>query len=249
MMRAVTRMTIDDAEHISPEKREEIIASYPPHEREARTKGIPALGSGRVYPVTEESITVEAFPVPDHWAMIGGLDFGWDHPTAAVQLAWDRDADVVYVGAVYRRREATPLEHAAALRPWGRIYWAWPHDAYQRDKRSGGTLKDDYESNGLRMLAKHATFTDGGNGVEAGIMEMLTRMQTGRLKVFSHLSDWFEEFRMYHRKDGVIVKERDDIMDATRYAVMMLRHAEPAYMQSDDWHEDHLVGRSDVTGY
>ena len=66
MMRAVTRMTIDDAEHISPEKREEIIASYPPHEREARTKGIPALGSGRVYPVTEESITVEAFPVPDH---------------------------------------------------------------------------------------------------------------------------------------------------------------------------------------
>ena len=41
---------------------------------------------------------------------------------------------------------------------------------------------------------------------------------------------WFEEFRLYHRKDGRVVKERDDLMSATRYAVMMLRHA-----RSDDF--------------
>ena len=241
-------MTIDDAEHISPERRSEIIASYPPHEVEARTKGIPALGSGRVYPVTEEQITVDAFAVPDHWALIGGLDYGWDHPTAAAQLAWDKDADVIYVGACYRRKEATPLEHAASLKPWGEFPWAWPHDAYQRDKRSGGTLKDDYSSSGMKMLAQHATFPDGGNGVEAGIMEILTRMQSGRFKVFAHLSDWFEEFRMYHRKDGEIVKLRDDLMDATRYAVMMRRFAEPAYTQDDDWQHEEF-GRNEVTGY
>ena len=40
-----------------------------------------------------------------------------------------------------------------------------------------------------------------------------------------HLNDWWEEFRLYHRKDGQIVKEGDDLMAATRYAVMMLRHA------------------------
>ena len=39
---------------------------------------------------------------------------------------------------------------------------------------------------------------------------------TGRLKVFAHLADWFEEFRLYHRKDGLIVKERDDLISATR---------------------------------
>lgn len=248
MSRAVTRMTIDDAEHISPEKRAEIIASYPPHEREARTKGIPALGSGRVYPVTEESILVDSFAVPSHWALIGGIDFGWDHPTAAVQLAWDRDADVVYVGAQYRRREATPLEHTAALKPWGKhLRWAWPPDAYQRDKRSGGTLREDYEQHGLAMLSDHATFPDGGNGVEAGIMDILQRMQTGRFKVFSHLNEWLDEFRLYHRKDGQIVKERDDLMDATRYAVMMLRFAEPAY-----WQEELEEDRRDsgaVSGY
>jgi hypothetical protein len=54
---------------------------------------------------------------------------------------------------------------------------------------------------------------------------MLGRMQTGRLKVFSHLSDWFEEFRLYHRKDGKVIKEFDDLMAATRYSVMMLRYA------------------------
>jgi hypothetical protein len=54
---------------------------------------------------------------------------------------------------------------------------------------------------------------------------MLDRMQTGRFKVFDHLNDWFEEFRMYHRKDGKIVKLGDDLMSATRYADMMKRHA------------------------
>jgi hypothetical protein len=46
-----------------------------------------------------------------------------------------------------------------------------------------------------------------------------------RFKVFKHLNDWFEEFRLYHRKDGRVVKEGDDLMSATRYALMMLRFA------------------------
>jgi hypothetical protein len=56
-------------------------------------------------------------------------------------------------------------------------------------------------------------------------MLMLDRMKTGRFKVFNHLLDWLEEFRLYHRKDGRVVKEGDDLMAATRYAVMSLRHA------------------------
>lgn len=249
MAKAVTRMTIEDAEHISDEQRRAIIDSYPPHERDARVKGIPALGSGRVYPVAEASISIEPMPVPSHWYLIGGIDFGWDHPTAAVQLAWDKDSDVVYVGSAYRRKEATPLEHAATLKRWGgNLPWAWPADAYQRDKRSGGTLKDDYTEHGLGMLAAHATHEDGGMSVEAGVMEILTRMHTGRFKVFSHLNDWFEEFRLYHRKDGLIVKEHDDIMDATRYAIMMLRFAEAPYTHEPDFRHPES-GRNEVTGY
>jgi hypothetical protein len=226
MSRHVTRMTIDDAEHYTPEQRAAIIASYPAHERKARTQGIPVLGSGRVFPVDEDTLKVEAFEVPSHWVRIGGLDFGWDHPFAAVQLAWDRDFDVIYVTHCYAQRESTPVIHAAALRPWGDwLPWAWPHDGLQHDKGSGEALAKQYEAQGLTMLAERATFEDGGSGVEAGVTEMLDRMQTGRWKVFSHLEDWFAEFRLYHRKDGLIVKLNDDRLSASRYAMMMRRFA------------------------
>ena len=228
-LRHVTRMTIEDAEHYTPEQRAAIIASYPAHEREARTKGVPLLGSGRVFPIDEPLITVAPFPLPDYWPVLGALDFGWDHPTAAVKLAWDRDADCVYVTHAYRKKEATPLIHAAALRSWGdHLPWAWPHDGLAHDKGSGEALKDQYEAHGLNMLPQHATFEDGSNGVEAGLMAMLDRMQTARLKVFAHLAEWFDEFRLYHRKDGLVVKLADDLMSATRYGIMCLRFAEVA---------------------
>lgn len=226
MSRHVTRMTIDDAEHYTDEQRAEIIASYPAHERKARTKGIPILGSGRVFPIDEDEIKVAAFDLPKLWPVIGGLDFGWDHPTGASKLAWDRDADCIYVTSSYGLREATPVIHAAALKPWGpEMPWAWPHDGLQHDKGSGEELASQYRAQGLNMLPERATFEDGGNGVEAGVTEMLDRMLTGRWKVFEHLEDWFSEFRLYHRKDGLIVKLNDDRISSSRYAMMMKRFA------------------------
>lgn len=226
MSRHVVSMTIDDVEHYSAEERARIIASYPAHEREARTKGIPTMGSGRVFPVTEESIRVEPMAIPKHWAQINGLDFGWDHPFAAVNLAWDRDADCIYVCRTYRMKEATPIIHSAAIRPWGEwIPCAWPHDGYQHDKGSGDQLATTYRTQHLNMLREHATHPEGGFGTEAGLMEMLDRMQTNRFKAFSNCGEWFEEFRLYHRAEGKIVKERDDLMSATRIGVMMLRFA------------------------
>lgn len=223
--RHVTTMTIDDAEHYTPEQRAQIIASYPAHEREARAKGIPTLGSGRIFPVPEELIKIEPFPIPAHWVQIGGLDFGWDHPTAAACLAWDRDADVIYLTKGYRRSEATPVIHAAAVKPWGDwLPWAWPHDG-NNDTAAGTNLATQYGEQGLDMLPERATFEDGSNSVEAGLMEMLDRMETARFKVFSTVTEFFEEMRLYHRKDGKVVKERDDLISAARYAVMMKRHA------------------------
>jgi hypothetical protein len=222
----VTQMTIDDALHYTDAEREAIIASYPKHEREARAKGIPTMGSGRVFPVDEESIRIDAFEIPNHWPQIGGIDFGWDHPSAGARLAWDRDSDILYVTATHRAREQTPLMFATAVRSWGPwLPWSWPHDGLQHDKGSGEQLAAQYRTHGLKMLSERATFEDGSNGVEAGISEMLDRMLTGRLRVFSHLAEWFEEFRLYHRKNGLIVKVGDDLMSATRYAMMMRRAA------------------------
>lgn len=223
----VTTMTIEDAEHYTNEQRLTIIASYPEHERKARTQGIPQLGSGRVFPIDEDELRCEPFAIPSDWPQLAALDFGWDHPSAAVKLAWDRDSDCIYVTACHRAKQQTPVLFAGAVKPWGAwLPWAWPHDGLQHDKGSGIQLAAQYRSQGLRMLGVHAQFEDGSNGLEAGIAEMLDRMQTGRLKVFAHLADWWEEFRLYHRKEGLIVKERDDILSATRYGVMMRRFAE-----------------------
>lgn len=227
MTRSITRMTIEDAGHYTPEQRAAIISSYPEHEREARVRGLPTLGSGRVFPVKDEQISIEAIAIPAHWVRINGLDFGWDHPFGAVSLAWDRDADVWYVIASYRESKSTPIMHAASIKPWGEwIPCAWPHDGLQHDKGSGDQLASLYSEQGLNTLPERATFEDGGNGVEAGVIEMLDLMQTGRFKVFAHLKEWFDEFRLYHRKDGKIAKERDDLLSATRYAIMMKRFAE-----------------------
>lgn len=224
--RHVTTMTIHDAEHYAPEERDRIIASYPAHEREARTKGIPSLGSGRIFPVPEDDIICEPFDIPATWVQIVGVDFGWDHPFAAGRCAWDRDNDVFYVIGEYRKSEATPIIHAAAIKPWGDwLPVAWPHDGLQHDKGSGEQLAVQYRAQGLKMLPERATFDDGTNGVEAGISDMLQRMETGRWKVFRTCQNWLEEFRLYHRKDGKIVKERDDVISASRYALMMKRFA------------------------
>lgn len=227
MSRSIVRMTIDDAEHYTPEQRAAIIASYPEHEREARVKGIPTLGSGRVFPIKEEDITCDPVAIARHWVQINGLDFGYDHPFAAARCAWDRDADIWYVVSCYRESKSTPVIHSASIKPWGDwIPCSWPHDGLQHDKGSGEQLAQLYREQGLNCLPERATFEDGGNGVEAGVIEMLDRMQTGRFKVFAHLKEWFDEFRLYHRKDGKIVKERDDLLSASRYAIMMKRFAE-----------------------
>lgn len=232
--RHVTSMTIDDAEHYTPEERAKIVASYPAHEREARSKGIPTLGSGLIFPVVEEDIVVEPFLIPKHWPQIGALDFGWDHPTAAVNLAWDRDADVVYVIRDYRQRQSTPIMHAAAVKPWGEwLPWAWPHDG-NNDTAAGENLAAQYRAQGLLMLPDRATFLDGSNSVEAGLMEMLDRMKSGRWKVFRNCGAWLEERRIYHRKEGKVVKERDDVISASRYGMMMLRFAE-VKTAGDEW--------------
>ncbi|MFQ5471544.1 MAG: terminase large subunit domain-containing protein [Dehalococcoidia bacterium] len=225
--RHITQMTIDDAEHFDENAKEQIIASYPPHEREARIKGRPMLGSGRVFPIADSEIAIEPIKIPDHWAQLAAIDFGYDHPTAAVKMAWDRDTDTIYITNVYRKSEATPQQHAMTLRHWETwLPWVWPHDGnVVHDRGSGQAIAAQYRREGLHMMREHATFADGGYGTEAGVLEMLQYMQTGRWKVFENLEPWFQEFHVYHRKDGKIVKQQDDLMSASRVATMGKRYA------------------------
>jgi phage terminase large subunit-like protein len=225
--RAVVSMTLDDVDHYSEEEKKRIADSYPEHEREARTRGVPTLGSGRIFPVSESSITVDHRTIPSHWPRIGGMDFGWTHAFAAAELAWDRDHDCVYLVRTFRQRESTPIMRASTLRAWGRdLRWAWPRDGRRQTLEGAGVpLMEQYREQGLGMMWEHSQFEDGGVSVEAGLMQWLDRMKSGRFKVFRELNDFFEEFRLYHRREGKVFAEGDDLLCAVRYALMMLRYA------------------------
>ena len=58
--RHVTTMTIDDAEHYTPEERADDCGKLSAARAGGAHQGHAGAGIGRIFPVTEESITVEA---------------------------------------------------------------------------------------------------------------------------------------------------------------------------------------------
>ena len=68
MSKYVVTATWDDVPHLSEDQKQDLLESMPPHQRDARTKGIPMLGSGAIYPVLETDITVDDFQLPEQGA-------------------------------------------------------------------------------------------------------------------------------------------------------------------------------------
>lgn len=206
--------TWDDAPHLTEQDKAELLDSIPPHMRAARSKGIPSLGSGAIFPVPEDDITVADFQVPEYWPKVYGMDVGWNC-TGVVWVAWDRDHDIVYVTNVYKRGQAEPDVHAAAIKRRGKwIPGVADPAAWGSSQKDGSKLMEEYMELGLDL-------SDAENTVEAGLFEVYKRMTTGRFKVFKSCVDWFDEFRIYRRdKNGKVVKENDHLMDPTRYVIM-----------------------------
>ncbi len=226
----------DDAPHLDEATKTQLLAQYPPHERKLRAEGIPVMGDGQVFPIAPDRLEVAPFPIPGHWPKICGLDFGWDHPTAAVWIAIDQESDTYYVYDCYSQNKETVITHAAAINARDRgVPVSWPKDGLQSDKGSGINLADQYRQQNVNMLHDWARNPKapgdtgkGNNTIEPGIMDMLQRMETDRFKVFSHLGSWWQEFNGYYRKDGKIVAMNDDLMSATRYACMGVPFAVPS---------------------
>ena len=210
----VTTATWEDAPHLSPEAKASLLASIPPYQRDARTKGVPQLGVGAIYPLPESDIVVPRSEIPAHWPRVYGLDVGWRY-TAAAFLAIDRDTQRVYLYHEYKRAQAEPVVHAEGIKAPG----AWIPGVIDPASMGSGqidgrNLMQLYSQLGLDL-------TPAVNAVESGIFDVWGMLSTGKLKVFDTCPQWLSEFRKYHRDEkGRIVKADDHLLDATRYAVV-----------------------------
>jgi len=229
----------DDAPHMTEEKKARLLEQYPAHQRDMRSKGSPMLGHGRIYDIAEELIACDPVDVPDHWFVINGMDFGWDHPQAHIQMYEDRDNHIFYVAKAWKARTVSANDAWGVVKQWGeKSPVAWPSDGLQNEKGRDDAVqqKEHYQKAGFNMLPDHATWPSvpdgkggmksGGNSVESGLYEIGDLMRKGQFKIYRGLTDLFAEFRQYHRNEkGKIVKVFDDLLDAMRYAYMMRRFA------------------------
>jgi phage terminase large subunit-like protein len=210
----VVGATWDDVPHIPEDAKAELLASIPPFQRDARSKGIPMLGAGAIYPIEEEAITIDDFPIPDSWPRVYGLDVGWKK-TAAVWGAYDPETKKIYLYAEYARGNAEPSVHAQAIKNQGTFIRGVIDPASRgRAQADGKKLIEEYQKLGLHV-------TPANNAVEAGLLATWQLMSEGRLKIFKSLRSTLGEYRLYRRDEkGRVVKENDHLMDAMRYLVM-----------------------------
>jgi phage terminase large subunit-like protein len=233
----------DDVPHLTKGDKEELLAAIPPYQRDARTRGIPALGSGVIYPVPESTFIVEPFEIPRTWPVAYGLDVGWNR-TAATWGAYDRASDVVYIYSEHYVAEAPPQIHADSIKARG----VWIPGAIDpasagSSQLDGRRLIDEYRSLGLDL-------SPADNAVEAGIMAVYRRLSSGRLKIFRTCVNLVSEMRLYRRDEkGKIVKERDHAVDGLRYLIMsgMIRATTEPFENYESHNYDR--SRSGVTGY
>jgi len=190
-----------------------MLKSFPPWQREARSRGLPVLGAGTIYPFKEEFFVVNPFAVPDAWARGFALDVGWNK-TAALWGAYDMSSDTVYLYSEYYVGEEHPAVHAEAIRSRGEKIPGKIDPAAEKGRnfKDGTKLmelyRDDYALN----------ITPANNAVTTGLVSVYDRLSTSRLKVFSSLSNFLSEIRIYRRDvKGKIVKENDHLMDCVRY--------------------------------
>lgn len=212
MSKVVTMAGWGDVPHLSEAVKADLLSSIPPFQREARSKGIPQLGSGAIYPVAEEDIVVDPFQMPSYWPRSYGLDVGWNR-TAAIFCAHDRETDTAYAYHEHYRGQAEPSVHAAGIRAVAGDWMQGVIDPASRGRgqKDGEQLLQNYQDLGLLLSIAQ-------NGVEAGLFDVWQRLSTGRLKVFKTMQNFLGEYRLYRRDEkGAVVKKNDHLCDALRY--------------------------------
>lgn len=187
----------DDAPHLSEAAKLAMLATMPEYQKDARTKGVPSIGQGQIYPYREDDYVISDIEIPSHWTRAYGLDPGWN-VTAAIWGAHDRDTDVLYVTSeYYGEKKEIPL-HVARIQASG----SWipgAADPAGANMDDGERIIELYRKAGLKLTAADKT-------VFAGIEDVRNRFVTGRIKIFASLTRLRRDLKLYRYENGKIIK-------------------------------------------
>jgi hypothetical protein len=169
---------------------------------------------GLVYPDFAQALC-ETTP-PAEGRQLGGIDWGWRNPFAAIWGVLDRE-DVLWLHGERYLRETPLHEHARAL-PRGIMWYADP---------SGRTEIEELRVAGHVVRA-------GANALRAGIAAVTARVRTGRLKVSGRrCPNLVAEAQLYRYAAGggeEPLDENNHALAAVRYLIASLdqhRQAKP----------------------
>lgn len=236
--------TWDDVPHLSAAEKKRLWDGCLPHEREARSRGIPSLGSGAIYPYLEEDITCEPFEIPAWWPRGYGLDTGWER-TAAIWGAFDPDSKVYYLYSEHYMGHALPVIHASAIKARG-DWMIGAADPAGTNASDGAKIYELFRAEGLNLIKADKRDRDGG------ILKVSQLFATGRLKIFNNLLNLLNEFRIYSRDEkGEIIKKKDHALDAMRYLLTTGMDYMSIPEDPDDVEERSTISssRDSYTGY
>jgi phage terminase large subunit-like protein len=110
----------DDAPWLTETVKKRLLEDTPEHLKDSRSKGIPSMGAGAVFPIPIEQVLCDPFPIPDNWPRMYGLDVGWNR-TAAVWGALDPNSDTLYLYDEHYQGEQMPQHHAFCIKS----RWDW----------------------------------------------------------------------------------------------------------------------------
>lgn len=209
----VANVTWEDVPHLSTEMKNTLLAAFSTHERDARTKGLPSLGAGAIYPYNQLDYVVQPFEIPMHWQRFYGMDVGYN-VTAAVWVTQCPETGCLYVYDEHYLMEQLPLTHAGSIKSRGEYIPGFIDPSSRQTGDEGKKLIDVYSQHGLNLQIAN-------NSVSAGLVIVSQYFAANRLKIWSTCPKLLEEISMYHRDEkGNVVKKFDHAVDALRYAIV-----------------------------
>jgi hypothetical protein len=174
---AFVHTKLGDNIHINPEY-EDYLNSLTGFLRKAWRDGDFSISAGQFFTTFSEDLhVIEPFPIPHDWQLIGALDHGNKHPTAAYTLARSND-DNIYVITEHVANQTPITVHAQAIKqmladiPGGPFQLSHLRsfvaggDVFAETRKDKGTVAKDYLAEGINLRMANTARVQGAQEIQ-----------------------------------------------------------------------------------